>query len=498
MSKVALKVCAMLPALTSLALLGCTDETVVFRDRPLFEDPPSEAVSFLGYSDIDSDNKLTVCGNCHVGIQAQWQETAHADAWETLQASGASQSFCEGCHTVNELGNPVTATAGYNGAPEARYHDVQCESCHGPGLTHVQNPDASQPFAGIAVGLDLTTGCAECHQGTHNPFVEEWSQSKHAGIVGFAAGREECQGCHTGDGALTSWGVDADYIEKDAAEAGNHLPITCAVCHDPHGSENPAQLRFPINTPAIEQNLCSRCHNRRSEPDPGSSHGLRPHAPETGLLQGDVGWFPPGLQIDRGQIVATHGSEANPSLCATCHVNAFEVTDQETGEFVFNATGHLFSAIPCLDETGVPMPGDCDLSTTARSFEGCTGGGCHGTEQAAFSALTTGALRISVLAEELEGLLQQVDPNLDAAGGEIDATNPTFTVAEGAFFNFALAEFPDETGDRVNPLLVFAGSTVHNPFLMEQLLIASIQAVEAEYGVQASASLALTPLLPGN
>ena len=143
------------------------------------------------------------------------------------------------------------------------------------------------------------------------------------------------------------------------------------------------------------------------------------------------------------------------------------------------------------------MPGDCDLSTTARSFDGCTGSGCHGTEQAAFSALTTGALRISVLAEELVELLEQVDPNLDAPGGEIDATNPTFTVAEGAFFNFALAEFPDEPGDRVNPLLVFAGSTVHNPFLMEQLLIASIQAVEDTYGVQASASLVLTPLLPG-
>ena len=32
--------------------------------------------------------------------------------------------------------------------------------------------------------------------------------------------------------------------------------------------------------------------------------------------------------IDRGQIVATHGSEANPGLCATCHVNALEVTDE--------------------------------------------------------------------------------------------------------------------------------------------------------------------------
>lgn len=46
--------------------------------------------------------------------------------------------------------------------------------------------------------------------------------------------------------------------------------------------------------------------------------------------------------------------------------------------------------------------------------------------------------------------------------------------------------------------LVFAGSTVHNPFLMEQLLISSIQAVEDEYGVSPTASLVLVPILPGN
>lgn len=486
------------PAAFIALVAGCTDEKTVFRDRELFEDPPAAAASFLGYTNPDGTDNLTVCGNCHVGVQSEWEETAHAGAWETLQASGGSQGFCEGCHTVGELGNPTVGDVGFAGAPEPRYHDVQCESCHGPGLSHVQNPDASQPFAGIAVGVDLTTGCAECHQGTHHPFAEEWEQSKHAEVIGFAASNPTCQGCHTGDGALKAWGVNAEYIEKAAAEAGDHLPITCAVCHDPHGSPNTAQLRFPINTPAIEENLCSRCHNRRSEPDPGSSHGLHPHAPETGLLEGDVGWFPPGLQVDRGQIVATHGSEANPSLCATCHVNAFTVTDQETGDFVFNATGHLFTAIPCLGPDGVPVPGDCPLSTTDRSFDGCTAAGCHGSETAAFSALTTGTLRIQVLAEELVGLLTQVDANLDGAGGEIDANDPTFTIAEGAFFNYALAEFPDEPGTRVDDRLVFAGSTVHNPFLMEQLLISSIQAVEAEYGVTPSASLVLTPVLPGN
>lgn len=482
-----------LPAVMIVALGACTDERIVFQDRELFETPATEALGFLGYSDLA--DKLTVCGNCHVGVQSQWEETAHARAWEGLQASGQAQDFCRGCHTVNELGNPVTQTAGYNAVPEDRYHDVQCESCHGPGLTHVQNPDASQPFAALSVGLDLTTGCGECHQGAHHPFADEWAQSKHAN-VGFQASRDGCRNCHSGDGALTAWGIDADYLEKDAAEAGEHIAITCAVCHDPHGSRNQAQLRFPINTPEVGVNLCSKCHDRRTEPDPGSSHGLEPHAPEAALLEGDVGWFPPGSTIERGAIIATHGSEANPSLCATCHVNSFTVTDRESGAFLFSATGHIFNAIPCVDAQGIPTTEDCSLNTTARSFAGCTGAGCHGTQQTALSALTAATTRFRFLGEELLAQLTAVDPNLDGEGGEIDARNPTFTVAEGAFFNLALAEFGGV--GRPDPLLAYASAAAHNPFLVEALLIASIDAVEAEYGVAPSPALVREPILPGN
>ena len=75
-------------ALSSLS--GCVDEKVVYRDRALFEDPPSAAQSFLGYSDQGS--KLVVCGNCHVEKQAEWEKTKHANAWEDLQASGHANS----------------------------------------------------------------------------------------------------------------------------------------------------------------------------------------------------------------------------------------------------------------------------------------------------------------------------------------------------------------------------------------------------------------------
>jgi hypothetical protein len=460
---------------SATAMAGCTDEKIVFRDRDLISQVPSAANGFIGYT--DSTAKLVVCGNCHISFQGQWENTAHAEAWQTLAASGASQPPCELCHSVNQRGNVATTAGGYENVKNARYHDVQCESCHGPGLPHVQDPDATQPLAPVAVDTALTRGCGECHNGVHHPFVEEWRKSKHATVVTSAAGNPSCVQCHRGQGILAAWNVKSEYLEKNSTE---HLAITCAVCHDPHERQFESQLRFTVNTPRIEEHLCARCHNRRTNPDPASSKGLEPHAPESALLVGDAGWFAPGSTIDPGMIRGTHGSERNPKLCATCHVNSFAVTDQATGKFVFQATGHLFTAVPCLNAQGIPQPGDCGFSTNARSFKGCTESGCHGSETAALSALTTVTGRLQSLAGQLESQLRKVDPNLDAAGGEIDPTKSTFNVAEGAFFNLTLAR---HGATHATPQFLYAAAAAHNPFLIESLLLASITEVQRTYGV---------------
>ena len=457
---------------------GCDIREVIEVERPFFEDPPEAALGFLGYD--EEDEKLTVCGNCHVGQQSSWTATSHADAWVTLENSGHAQAFCENCHAVSANGNPATEAVGWTATQGTRYHDVQCESCHGLGEVHVSNPDidASHPIASLAVGdlsdISNATGCADCHQGTHHPFAEEWAQSGHANVISFAAERETCAGCHRGQGVLDAWGVSDSYVEKDAEE---HLPITCGVCHDPHDASIEGQLRRPIQTSSVEQHLCASCHNRRTVPDPNSSHGLSPHSPQTALLLGDAGWFPPESQIDQGAIIPTHGSDSNAKLCATCHVNSFTITDEATGDFVFNATGHLFTATPCLDDQGIPTPGDCDITATARSFAGCTTSGCHSSQESAAQALANTSSRLQQRAEQLIAVLSIVDSNLEEAGGEIDPADPTFTVAEGAFFNYNLAVFGNDT----------RGASAHNPYLTEALLIASLQTVLDTYSVNTSA-----------
>ncbi|MFW6089667.1 MAG: multiheme c-type cytochrome [Gemmatimonadota bacterium] len=457
-------------AFVFVALGGCTDDSVTFDDRDQATPPPGTSAGFLGYASGDSDAGLTVCGNCHVGTDADWSATAHAGAWATLEESGHAQDFCRECHTVNQRGNAVTGPAGFDENPVEAYHDVQCESCHGPGLDHVELPDVERPLPSIAASTDATDGCGECHQGTHHAFAEEWEQSGHATPVGRvidigAADPIEgaaCIGCHTGQGALARFGVRADYAEANDPIA-DHLGITCAVCHDPHEATIAGQLRFPIDDPSRDVNLCIQCHDRRAEPESASETLRGPHAPEGPLLLGEgAGWFPPGFEPDAEIIRGTHGSEANPRTCATCHVERFEVSDAATGEFTFQATGHLFTAIPCVDGDGVPVPGDCDVAV--RRFDACATSGCHSDADQARTTYTT-------VKNDVDSLVAVVDSLIALPGpaDEFDRDDGVFTTADGAWFNARLGELP--------------GTSTHNPFLIERLLTATIEALETEYAL---------------
>ncbi len=392
---------------------------------------------------------------------------------------------CENCHTISENGNITTGDVGYAAVADEAYHDVQCESCHGPGLDHVQEPDlpGNVPLARVALD-DSTSSCAACHTGTHHPFVEEWSQSGHAQIVTSAASNPSCQSCHNGLGVLDAWGVRANFVEK-----GSTTPIatTCAVCHDPHGSPNTAQLRFPIDSPDPEQNLCMKCHIRRTEPAGGSAYGARPHAPQGAVLLGTAGYRPAGFAYDTSRIFTSHASLANPELCAGCHVQGFTVTDSATGAFVFQATGHLFRPIPCLDSQGVPT-GDnsCAYTTAARTWQACAASGCHASQAVANSAFINERDRLRLLADQVWADLN-ADEKIDAFPTDtgflasIMATAPAefavdsiITAAEGAEFNVRMVgEGRYANGDK--------SFGVHNPFLAEALLRANIQELQVTY-----------------
>jgi predicted CXXCH cytochrome family protein len=446
---------------SALILSACVDEEIVYRDRPLFEDPPAAAVGFLGYS--DTLTKRTACGNCHAGQQGAWKTSAHAGAVASLTGSGHAQPACYTCHTVSDKGNAAKGTVAYDATRSPRYHDVQCESCHSAGLAHVQDPSATQPLASIAVG-DTMAGCGECHRDTHHPFVEEWKQSRHSRVTPSVASRKttdpthwaECAYCHEGKEALrVQFNETAEFLEKSNNE---QYGVTCAVCHDPHGSPETGQLRASIESRVPEENLCISCHHKRAEPD---ESGRGAHSAQGPMVLGDAGWRPPNFSYSNARMETTHGSERNPKLCAGCHVSRFTVNDA-SGQFVMQATGHLFKAIPCLDPAGRPTAGTCEL--TQRTFRTCAGSGCHGSENAARSATVATEARLRALVTEVNRLVAKVPAT------EFNTTDGKTTVGEGAKFNGTLLDGDTSRG-------------VHNPFLLEELLRASIEALKTTYNI---------------
>jgi predicted CXXCH cytochrome family protein len=476
---------------------ACADERIVFVDRTLFENPPAAAGEFVGFS--NPETRQTVCGTCHVGRQSEWAATAHGTAFAAIEDHPARQPACEGCHTTNSLGNVAPGIGGgWLGAPVDRYKNVQCESCHGPSLDHIQDPRrANWPLAPLAVGVDLDRGCGQCHSGAHYPYAEEWARSRHGTALAARPGdagpsapgnNPSCRGCHTGEDALEDWGIRVNFLEKDSLQApGQHLPITCGVCHDPHDNTLPNQLRFSVTIPSEEQNLCMKCHHKRGNPDPATFRG--PHSPEGPMLLGYAGnWFPPMEFPDT--IMSTHGTARNPRLCAGCHVNEFEATDPVTNQTI-RSVGHTFEATPCVDANGVPVDGPCAI--TQRTFKTCTDAGCHGEEGVARSFQLRAEERIFRLSDELDALLAQIQANwkqcraTGACEGEFDGNDGRWTVAEGAAFNYELAR--RISGPLVGQLRF--GAAVHNPVLMEVLLLSSIREVRRHYGLAAQTNVSL-------
>jgi len=493
MRTVASKLLRTLPLAGLLA--GCATDKIVYRDRDPFNEPPAAALGFLGY--YSTENKQTTCGNCHADFQTKWRATAHATTYAGLPASAPTQ--CASCHAVTERGNMVTQAAGFNTTRNPVYGDVQCESCHGPGLDHVRGVGQGRIVRPLArIGMTGNGTCADCHSDTHHPYVEEWQLSQHARVNASRAANATCAGCHESRQALARWGVTGNYMEKGEATAYQPVAV-CATCHDPHGSENPAQLRFPINTADVEQNLCMKCHLRYDAPTNSTSS---PHAPQGSLLLGTAGYRPAGFVYAEDRIFSSHATEANPTLCAGCHLNRITAPDAQGGP-AFQATGHLMRPIPCLDAQGRPTAEDnCNYTPTARSWATCTSAGCHANAAVASAAFNTVRARMRLLANQLwtdtngNGSMQPapVDAGLlprvrQLYPQEWSTTDNRISPAEGAEFNARMCgEYGQSTADN--------SKGIHNPFLCEALLIASINEIQSTYALPAP-SPAVQAILDG-
>jgi hypothetical protein len=191
------------------------------------------------------------------------------------------------------------------------------------------------------------------------------------------------------------------------------------------------------------------------------------------------------------------------------------ITDA-SGNFLLESVGHTFQAASCLDSQGLPVVEE-DCPVTERTFAGCVGSGCHGGEWSARNAYVRVRTRLNNLLDELwadtdgDHVIEATDsgllPQVIALGFESDL-NPedeTMTPAKGAMWNAMLAWTDDRVqwsdGEVAGAHFSShpnSGNGVHNPHLLEALLLASIGHVRDSYGAEPSPGFDPTPHLTGH
>lgn len=326
------------------------------------------------------------CAQCHPGPHGEWSATLHVGALETLEAIGqGSNAECLGCHTVG-----FSQEGGFvNRSTTNALAGVQCESCHGAGGDHAGDPinDAFKPAIDISADV-----CGACHQDTHHPNFEQWSESGHSQInetvvADLLEGGDfvnNCGLCHSGD-VFYQVNVRGATVAPDAfvgLTGADLTPISCAVCHDPHAQTGNAarpdegrdfQLRYrqvasPTPSNTIEDvtnpqrfNLCGQCHHDRGRTWEATSRPPHP-SNQSNVYVGEMAIPDPETQeplvVSR---VSVHSFA--PEQCATCHLYRQDFQSEEAPAI----SGHTF----------------------AVNNAGCATSGCHPSTESAIAAQST-------------------------------------------------------------------------------------------------------------
>jgi len=198
-----------------------------------------------------------------------------------------NENCLKGCHTHDKLALDFkSSTMGDQLAQSSSgMMIVDCESCHGPAselMDAMQGLDVNKDGAEILRVhkenlLDYSTLpsgamsliCLKCHTSNATFNIHNWNASVHA-LNGTSC--SSCHPIHAGSDLVlkpqeTSSRCLGCHIDVSARlSLPSHHPIKegkmyCHDCHQPHGTENPKQLRA-----MTERETCGRCHTEKTGP----------------------------------------------------------------------------------------------------------------------------------------------------------------------------------------------------------------------------------------
>jgi DmsE family decaheme c-type cytochrome len=238
---------------------------------------------------------------------------------------------CLGCH--EGLDTSVAKTShGRVAHPRSPAAAQGCESCHGPGSRHLDDPSddsAIRKFATMAP-RDTAATCRSCHTSSSHAL---WEGSAHD------ARNMSCATCHSVHAPAEPKAQLVKATELDLCGTCHqpqalkirrvaHMPVpegkmACSTCHNPHGATNVRQLR----TGNWINESCVSCHTEKRGPF------LFEHAAgrECCVSCHD----PHGSSNDRMLVAKA------PMLCQRCHIGTRHPSTMYDGLAVQNRSNRI-------------------------------------------------------------------------------------------------------------------------------------------------------------
>ncbi|MGD9160357.1 MAG: cytochrome c3 family protein [Desulfobacteraceae bacterium] len=210
------------------------------------------SVISIGYT--NESNGYTgsgTCQACHEEVYKTWKSSKHAVEFKTDQEDLRA---CNICHS--------TGLSSANQTPLEK--NVGCEACHGPGEKHVSSGGAPDKI----VSVKSADVCGRCHNGNRSDDITgirvykpgmKLADIKGLNLIPVSPDKtppflKDVHPSLTYNMWLASGHAkmpDRDIEINDKKWEG---PVVCAACHNPHYSENTAQL---VMNP---KELCKSCH----------------------------------------------------------------------------------------------------------------------------------------------------------------------------------------------------------------------------------------------
>jgi DmsE family decaheme c-type cytochrome len=228
-----------------------------------------------------------------------------------LASGDIDNATCLDCH--EDIGEMFATTAhGIYFSQHPVRAEYSCESCHGSGLQHVDDPSAENIINPAGDDQFSTSLCLNCHSSGK---FENWPMAHHNTADINCA---DCHSVHAAAGSVTKRAVpDLCYDCHQNVRATAHMPshhpvaegkMSCLDCHDVHGGE----MAFAMDGTGKE--LCFTCHADVEGPF------VYEHAP---------------VQEDCMICHTPHGSVADnllkqnqPALCLNCHSMHFHAISE--------------------------------------------------------------------------------------------------------------------------------------------------------------------------